>query len=184
MIGGIYQQYVVEFEFCFFQCCVDDINWFLFNIRWEEIDVDLFGQGFQLFDCCWVVNVCGNDQYFFFVFFVQEFFQFIDVGGFISILQVCYQYYGWWLCCQVECLVFFVYCCYQFVVDDFDEFLIWGQVFIDFMVDCVFFDVVDEIMDYWKCNVCFQQCYVYFVQGVFNIVFCKVFVVVNVVQCM
>lgn len=183
MISGIYQQYVVEFQFGFFQRCVNDIYWFLINIRREEINVYLFCQCFKLFDCCWVINVGRNYQYFFFVFFVQEFIEFINVGCFIGILQVCYQYDCRWLCSQVQGLVFFVYCCNQFVMDYFDEFLFWCQVFINFMINCFFFYVIDKFMYYWQSYVCFQQCYVYFVQCIFYVVFSEVFMVIDIVQC-
>ena len=92
--SGIHQQHVVEFELRFFQRGINDINRFLANVRRKEIDANLLGQRFQLFDRRGTINVSGNHQDFLLVLFTQEFTQLSDAGRFTRPLQTGHQNYG------------------------------------------------------------------------------------------
>lgn len=80
--GGIHQQHIVEFELRFFQRGINDINRLLTHVRREEINANLLGQRFQLFDRRRAIDVSGNDKDFLLVLFTQEFTQLSDAGGF------------------------------------------------------------------------------------------------------
>ena len=93
--GGIHQQHVVEFELRFFQRGINDINRLLTHVRREEINANLLGQRFQLFDRRRAIDVSGNDKDFLLVLFTQEFTQLSDAGGFTRPLQTGHQHHGW-----------------------------------------------------------------------------------------
>lgn len=125
VISGIDQQYIDDFVLCGCDCCFGDVDWILVGFGGEEVYFDLFGQCVQLFDCCWMIDVVVDYYYVFFFVFGQEVCQFVYCGGFVCVLQVCYQYYGWWCLGEIEFGVDCVYYCGQFVVDYFYQCLVW-----------------------------------------------------------
>ncbi|MNH15569.1 hypothetical protein D3C79_751830 [compost metagenome] len=169
--GGIDDQYVVELQLGLLQRTVNDVDRFFFDIRREEVDADAFRQGFQLFDRRWAINVGGNHQDFFLLFFFQEFTKLGDAGSFTGALQARHQHHCWRLRRQVQLGVHFAHRGNQLALDDLDELLPRRQAFVDFMTYRAFFYAIDKVPHHRQRNVRFQQCHAHFTQGFLDIFF-------------
>ncbi|MNM79531.1 hypothetical protein D3C81_914660 [compost metagenome] len=181
--GGIDDQHVVEFQLGLLQCTVNDVDRLFFDIRREEIDADAFRQRFQLPDRRRTVNVRGNHQHFFLLFFFQEFAELGDAGGFTGTLQARHQHHSRWLRRQIQLGIHFAHRGNQLALDDLDEFLPRRQALVDFMPHRTLFDAVDKVAHYRQRNVRFQQRHAYFTQGFLDILFGQPPTAADIAQC-
>lgn len=127
MVGCVDKQYVVVVVFGVIECGCGNCCWFLVVVGWEEVDVSLCCDGFQLFNGGGMIDVVVDYQYFFFLVFFELFVQFGGGGGFVCVLKVGYEDDGWWLGGKVEGVGGVVYEFGQFFVYYVDQCLVWGQ---------------------------------------------------------
>lgn len=110
-----------------------------------------------------MLEIVGNEDWIV-VCFVQLVCEFVDCCCFIGVLQVVEYEYGW-VVFEFEFVIWFIEQFDEFVVNDFEDLLIWCQVVEDVFVECFFFYLFDELMyDF--------EVYVGFEQGEVNFVYC------------
>ncbi|MNO76272.1 hypothetical protein D3C76_673430 [compost metagenome] len=169
--GGIDDDHVDEFQFCFFNSCGGDVDRFLAQVGREERHADVVGQGFQLLDRRRTVDVRRHDHDRLLLALFKEARQFASGGGFTRTLQTGHQNHGGRHSAQVQIFVGRAHQAFEFSLDDLHERLARRQAARHLGADSALLDRIDEVLDHRQSDVGFEQRHAHFTQGVFDVVF-------------
>jgi hypothetical protein len=63
--------------------------------------------------------------------------------------------------------------CYEFLMDDFDDLLTWGEARKNVLPDGTFLDPPDEVLDDLEIYISLKEGKAHLAQGLFNVIFLK-----------
>ncbi len=168
--GGIDDDHVDEFQFCFFNSRLGDVHRLLAQVGREERHADVVGQGFQLLDRRRTVDVRRHHHHRLFLALFKEARQLAGCRGLARALQTSHQHDCWRYGAQVQVFVGGAHQAFEFGLDDLHERLARCQAARHLGADGAFLDRIDEVLDHRQGDVGFEQRHAHFAQGVFDVV--------------
>ncbi|MNL11557.1 hypothetical protein D3C87_1323970 [compost metagenome] len=169
--GGIDDDHVDEFEFCFLNSRLRDLDRLLAQVGREEGNADFTGEHFQLLDRRWTINVGGHDHDRLLLALFKEARELAGGGGFTRALQTGHEDDRWRHGAQVQIFVGRAHQAFEFGLDDLHEGLARRQAARHLGADSALLDRIDEVLDHRQSDVGFEQRHAHFTQGVFDVVF-------------
>ena len=138
----------------------------LLGIGWEEADIELRRQPFQLQDGGRAINVGAGEQHLLALVFFQPLGELAGRGGFTRALQAGQQNDHGRLRAQVQRPDARAHQRDQLIVDEFDQHLAGRQALVELLADHLAADGVDEALDHRQRDIRLQQRHAHLAQGV------------------